>query len=342
MIELFALVCLAAEPDICAERLLPGPAPCEATRAAAWVAARPGLTLAGARCAELSAEVAPLAVEEVAPGVFVHPGRHELADAENAGDQANLGFVFGTDAVAVIDAGGSRQVAEALYAAIRARTDAAIDWLVLTHMHPDHTLGASLFKEAGATVIGHARLGDALANRAESYAAALTREAGGAVAIGSEIVLPDAVVAERRELDLGGRVLELEAHPTAHTDNDLTALDAATDTWFMGDLVFAEHLPAIDGSVLGWLAVLDALERRPAARIVPGHGPASLPWPDGAAPMRGYLEALVAETRAALAAGESLSEATRHLGEDLRDDWRLFEAFNTRNATTAYRELEWE
>ena len=58
--------------------------------------------------------------------------------------------------------------------------------------------------------------------------------------------------------------------------------------------------------------------------------------------MRGYLAALVAETRAALAAGESLGEATEHLGAALRGDWQLFDTFNARNATAVYRELEWE
>ena len=127
---------------------------------------------------------------ELAPGVFVHMGEVAVPGPGNAGDTANLGFVVGEAAVAVIDAGGSRAVAERLYAAIRARTDLPIRWLVLTHMHPDHTLGASVFAEAGARVVGHARLADALANRAGTYEAALAREAGPAVAIGSEIVRP--------------------------------------------------------------------------------------------------------------------------------------------------------
>jgi quinoprotein relay system zinc metallohydrolase 2 len=281
-------------------------------------------------------------VTEVAPGVFVHRGRHELPTPANAADQANLGFVVGAEAVAVIDAGGSRAVGEGLHAAIRARTDLPIRWLVLTHMHPDHTLGASVFAEAGATVIGHARLPAALAARADSYAATLLREAGPALGIGSEPVPPDETVADVRVLDLGGRRLRLEAQPTAHSDNDLTVLDEATGAWFLGDLVFAGHLPTIDGSVLGWLALLDALEAREAAFAVPGHGPPRLPWPEGAAPMRAYLEALVAETRAAIARGDSLGEAVPRLGAGLRGDWALFDAFNQRNATAAYRELEWE
>ena len=44
----------------------------------------------------------PLPVEEIAPGVYVHHGLHEEATVENAGGIANLGFVIGDRAVAVI------------------------------------------------------------------------------------------------------------------------------------------------------------------------------------------------------------------------------------------------
>lgn len=341
MIELLMDLCLAAAPDQCARHLLPGA--CVAARAEDWVAARPDLTLRGWSCAD-PATLPALGVTEIAPGVFVHTGLIELASPANAGDQANLGFVIGADAVAVIDAGGSRQVAEALYAAIRARTALPVRWLILTHMHPDHTLGTEFFSEAGARVIGHARLPDALLNRSDSYEQAAVRTMGPLEALGAATVVPDETVepGAPREIDLGGRALRLEAWPTAHTDNDLTVLDTATDSWFLGDLVASRHTPSMDGSVLGWLDLLSTLQARPAARVVPGHGPASLPWPGGADATRVYFEGLVAETRAALADGESLGEASAHVGADLRGDWLLFDDFNARNATAIYRELEWE
>ncbi len=338
MIELLVELCLREAPKVCVERLVPGA--CLEARAQDWAAARPEAVLAGWRCAKDA--VAPLPVAEVAPGVLVHRGRAELASAANGADWANAGFVIGGEAVAVIDAGGARGVGERLLAAIRARTDLPIRWLILTHMHPDHVLGASVFAEAGAEVIGHARLGPALANRAEAYVEGLARQAGPAVALGSEVVLPDTAVEARRELDLGGRVLTLEAQPTAHTDNDLTVLDEATGTWFLGDLVFAGQVPVVDGSALGWIEALDRLEARPALRVVPGHGPASLGWPEAAGATRFYLSALVDEARAAVAAGETLGGAVEHLGGDLRGDWALFDDFNARNATAVYREVEWE
>ena len=87
-------------------------------------------------------------------------------------------------------------------------------------------------------------------------------------------------------------MLELRAWPTAHTDTDLTVLDTATGTLFAGDLLFMERIPVVDGSLLGWLRVMDELERLPAQRVVPGHGPPSAPWPEAAAPQRAYLEYL--------------------------------------------------
>jgi len=343
MLELLVEVCMADRPENCATRLVPMQAACDVAAAEDWIGGRSDLVLREARCAPAGEGVAPLAVSEVAPGVFVHAGHVALASEENGGDIANLGFVVGETAVAVIDSGGSRAVGEALYAAIRAQTTLPIAWLVLTHMHPDHVYGASVFREAGARVVGHARLEAALANRAGSYGAMLARDIGPAGVIASELVTPDVAVEDRLSLDLGGRTLEVEAHPTAHTDNDLSVFDAATGTLFVGDLAFERHLPTIDGSALGWIGVLDALSERAAvARIVPGHGSASLPWPDGGAATRDYLAALVEETRAALGRGDSLGEAAESLGAGLRGEWLLFDVFNARNATAAYRELEWE
>ncbi|MFX9862929.1 MBL fold metallo-hydrolase, partial [Acinetobacter baumannii] len=86
-------------------------------------------------------------------------------------------------------------------------------------------------------------------------------------------------VGEEVRIDLGDRIIVLTAHPTAHTNNDLTVFDRQSGTLFAGDLLFVDHLPAVDGSAVGWLRVIDALERIPAVRAVPGHGPPSVGWP---------------------------------------------------------------
>lgn len=342
MLDLILTVCLAADPAACVERRVAMEA-CEAegaARAEAWVAAHAGLTLEGWRCANAPVVEAP---EEVAPGVFVHPGPVTVPEAGSDGDLANMALIVGDEAAAVVDTGGSRAMGEAWLAAVRAATDKPVRWLILTHMHPDHVLGAEPLVEAGAVPVGHHDLPRALAARAETYAANFERLLGAAAFAGTRVIVPGDVVEGVREIDLGGRVLRLEAHATAHTDNDLTVLDIETGTLVAGDLVFLEHTPALDGSITGWIGVLEDLAAREGiARVVPGHGPASAPWPEGAMPTLDYLRALAEETRAAIAAGEPMSTATRHIGEGLRGDWQLFEDFNARNATAAYKELEWE
>jgi hypothetical protein len=44
---------------------------------------------------------APMAVTELAPGVYVHQGRHEVQSADNRGDISNASFVVGSEAVAI-------------------------------------------------------------------------------------------------------------------------------------------------------------------------------------------------------------------------------------------------
>lgn len=294
-----------------------------------------------AACAAAPAEAARLAVVEVAPGIFVHVAPHEDFTPANRGGIGNLAFVVGTEAVAVIDAGGSPAVGRDWLETVRAHTDRPIRWLILTHVHPDHVFGAQAFADVGAEIIGHARLPEALAARFAAYAANLRALLGAAF---EEPRLPrvQRTVAPESPLtlDLGGRTLELRAWPTAHTDTDLTVFDTATATLIAGDLLFVERLPVIDGSLLGWLEVLADLAVLPAAQAVPGHGPASVPFPAALAPERAYLEQLRDAVRDRIRRGVPLSDAVASIRAP--SGWRLVEPNHGRNVTAAYAELEWE
>lgn len=282
-------------------------------------------------------------VKEIAPGVFVHQGRYEIFTPRNSGDTSNAGFIIGKDGVAVIDTGGSPIVGAELLKAIRERTSLPIKYVINTHMHPDHIFGNVVFEPEKPTYVGHYKLPRALANRAERYLA-INKELLGATAFdGTQVIPPTLLVKDKTALDLGDRKLVLEAEKTAHTDNDLTVLDKQTGTLFLGDLLFSRHTPALDGSIRGWLSLIDELQqRKDVARVVPGHGPPSMQLPEALAPEKRYLSVIAKEVRAKIKEGATLADAMRTVGLSEKDAWVLFKEYHARNVSAAFAELEWE
>ncbi|WP_375262981.1 quinoprotein relay system zinc metallohydrolase 2 [Palleronia sp.] len=285
---------------------------------------------------------AALDAQEIAPGVYVLEGAVALASPANEGAVANSGFIVGRDAVAVIDPGGSVAEGASLVEAVRDRTQLPIRYVIYTHMHPDHVLAAApVVAASGAEVVAHAKLARALAARAEYYVAGAIEALGAEATDALRVVLPDQEVEDAGKLDLGDRPLSLRAWPTAHTDNDLTVVDERTGTLFAGDLLFLHHLPVVDGSIKGWLAIKDELTALPATQAVPGHGPAVVDWPAASAEQFAYLATLADAVRAQIADGAGLAEAVEAIPPPAAD-WDLVEAFHRRNVTAAFTELEWE
>jgi quinoprotein relay system zinc metallohydrolase 2 len=305
-------------------------------------------------------------ISEVAEGIYLQSGIQEDFSGHNRGHIANKGFILGREAVAVIDTGSSYREGLALRKKIREITRLPIKYVILTHMHPDHVLGASAFKQDDPLFVGHEYLRDALERRVSVYLKRMS-EILGVFAEGTEMVYPSKTVSldQAVTLDLGGRELLLSAYPTGHTNNDITVYDSATETLWLSDLLFVERIPVMDGSLLGWIGVIDNFthekctrtsDKKPminlatrdgtqciaVERVVPGHGPIVNEWKQALENERRYLAHLRDGIREVIKRGQSISLAVETVALEERDKWLLFDLYHGRNVTAGFVELEWE
>jgi len=278
--------------------------------------------------------------DEVAHGIHFRRGLDEDATSSNNDAIANIGFIVGREAVAVIDPGGSLLDGQSLRSTIRQTTKLPIRYVVLSHVHPDHIFGAGAFVEDKPQFVGHALLPNALAQRGEFYRGNLEKILGQGKA--GPVIQPTLLVKDETQIDLGGRILKVTAHGIAHTDCDLSVLDSQTSTLMLSDLLFVERVPSLDGSLKGWLAELAKLKTVGARRAVPGHGPTGVDWPYVSRDLERYLGALLTETRQAIAKGVDIAQAAKTVALSERDKWKLFDDYNGHNVTRAYKELEWD
>ncbi len=285
-------------------------------------------------------------VTQIADGVYLRQGTH--GPTFETANLANIGFVIGSQCVAVIDSGSSAAEGQALGCAIANVTDLPVCYLIISHHHYDHSMGSLAFRDIeNINIIAHEKFPATMQQSAEYYLEQLTVARGESLTP-EHIVLPGQTVAtgESLQLDLGDRELLLRAHPPAHTNNDLSVFDNKTGTLWLADLMFLEHIPPLDtgvGTINGWLDVIESLRAEYAAAtlVVPGHGPAA-PWPAGIGDTARYLAAVRDGVRAIIADGGTMQEAMDSVGVDEKDKWQMFNIHHRRTVNKAFVELEWE
>jgi len=205
---------------------------------------------------------------EVAEGVFVR--RYEELDL-------SVGLVVGGEQCLVIDTGGDAGQGAELASAVRDVT--SLPWhVVLTHSHFDHSFGTEVF--APCQVWAHERChADLVANGARQrerwarrYRERGDQEVADRIAAVC-VVLPDRLVGDRAELELGGRRVELVHFGPAHSDHDLVVHVPDAGVVYAGDLVEHGAPPQFgDAHPQSWPAALDGILAFGAPIIVPGHG----------------------------------------------------------------------
>ncbi len=287
--------------------------------------------------------LAPLAASRSQEGIEVTKAAEDLYFL--TGVVGNVAFLVTGEGVLVVDSGTKPSHGDAILAEIARLTDKPVKYLILTHYHFDHVLGAQRFPE-DVTVIAHEnflknqkefngpnlkkmieetypkRISEAEAKLASLEGAGEEKLAAAAEALekakadlaeSKEIVLvyPDKTYDDAMAIRLGGHEIRLIYPGASHTSGNTLVHFVDLKAVHMGDILFYKRHPYIDwkagSNTENWIATLERVSGWDVEVVIPGHG--ELTDKSGLTWKIEYLSDLRAEVGEAVKAGKSLEEA---------------------------------
>jgi glyoxylase-like metal-dependent hydrolase (beta-lactamase superfamily II) len=204
---------------------------------------------------------AGVTLQEVAPKVYALITETDFPTKEGSAI-CNGGFIVGSDGVMVIDPFQTPELAEAVFAQVKAVTDQPIKYVLNTHYHFDHTGGNPAALKRGIPIIGRGKIREFIATKRN---------------INSQFpdtVPPSVIINSDTDLWLGDRQVQLARVDGHSAGTDLVAYVPDAKVLFTGDMVFNKRIPyAGDSDIRQWQGSLYRLMvTYPDAKTVPGHG----------------------------------------------------------------------
>jgi len=254
----------------------------------------------------------PLPYYEIGRDTYLLFGNVAEVDEHNLGFNSNAGFVVTSTGVVLIDALGTAMLGQRLIATVASVTDLPITHLILTRLHPSHSLG---------------------------------RESIEALA-GVQVIVPTATRSDPTHayatLSVGEHTFEIYNLGGVYAGGGLMVHQVDDDILWLSDLASNRVIPDLLGSDLDLRRqALDWVQEHFAEveLMVPGHGSAqSSPFLMLEQNLR-YLDALQEGVSGALDAELSLSETVAQVTLPAWSEWHLYEQHQA-NVSAFYQQLK--
>lgn len=229
-----------------------------------------------------------------------------------------IGYLVNPGGVAVVDSQFPAE-AQAMIAGLDERSgNRAVDFLINTHHHGDHSGGNPAFRGKARKVVAHVKADEHMRQPPGSQPPA-------------DGLFPDTTYSRDWSTDLGDERIRLRHYGRAHTSGDSVITFERANVVHMGDLMFNQRHPVVDraaGAIMAnWMKVLDATVADHASDTIYifGHANTGLPVTGNhteLARFRDYLGAVLAFVDAQIRAGKSREEVLA-----MREPLRGFESF---------------
>jgi glyoxylase-like metal-dependent hydrolase (beta-lactamase superfamily II) len=232
----------------------------------------------------------------------------------------NVGIVVGDRAVLVIDTGMGARNGQTIMREVEKLTKTTEVYLVTTHIHPEHDLGAHGFPPATKMIRSNDQVKEIAAVGLTTAKVFASRSPIHAELMeGADFRKADITFDGEHRLDLGGvrvRILTMGAN---HTIGDTAVFVEPDAVLYSGDIVMTglSGLSSPSSTIKQWLTSLERFTALKPLRIVPSHGPIA-----GTEIINNYQTLFrTAQQRAAelKKQGRSLDEAAQTIATELQE-----------------------
>jgi glyoxylase-like metal-dependent hydrolase (beta-lactamase superfamily II) len=201
---------------------------------------------------------------------------YAIEDKDTTPGVPNIGFVVGTRAALVIDTGMGERNGRTVLAEVEKIAPGKALYLVTTHVHPEHDLGAGAFPATTKMIRSQDQVKDI-----DEFGYQLADVFSKRSAVNAELLKnakfrkADITFDKEYTLDLGGVTARILAMGANHTRGDTAVFVPQDAVLFTGDIAM-KGMPSFASpysTVSHWRVSLDALDALKPKIVVPSHGP---------------------------------------------------------------------
>jgi glyoxylase-like metal-dependent hydrolase (beta-lactamase superfamily II) len=217
----------------------------------------------------------PIVLPETTKQISLHV--YAIPDTDTTQGLPNIGIIVGSRAALVVDTGMGNPNGALVYSEAQKLAPNHQLYLVTTHIHPEHDLGANAFPPSTKMIRSTDEEKDIAQSGLNTAQAFASRNAVNANLLKDAAFRKADITFDREySLDLGGGVtVRIIAVGPDHTLGDTVIFVSPDSVLFSGDTAMRGQ-PAFTGpqsSLNHWLGTLDLLDSLHPKIVVPSHGP---------------------------------------------------------------------
>lgn len=236
----------------------------------------------------------------------------------NVGAVPNIGIIVGQRGALVIDTGLGVRNGETVVREVRKVSAGPELYLVTTHIHPEHDLGAEAFPAATKMIRSREQQSEIDEVGLESARNFSRNPVMAELLKGASFRKADISFDREHQLDLGGATVRIMAMGANHTRGDTAFFVENDRVLFSGDIAMP-NLPVFSSptsSIRTWLASLDRLSELKPVKVIPSHG--EMGDVRLIAEYREFLQAVQKRVVELKAGGKTLEETTALVSQELQ------------------------